>query len=135
MTTPDQFRQIEQLVDIQYRQQQKSFQRLLAEEGRLRAALRQLDEHLKESRESGDVSQRAIGADVVWQAWVGRKKQELNMQLAQVLAIKEHHIAQVRRAYGKVLAAQELHRQSKTIQKQKTAQTLLDRAVNSSLFS
>ncbi len=135
MTTPDQFRQVEQLVEIQYRQEQKSFQRLLAEEGRLRSALRQLDEHLKESRESGDASQRAIGADVVWQAWVGRKKQELNVRLAQVLSIKEHHIAQVRRAYGKVLAAQDLHLQAKTTQKKKMAQTLMDRAVNSSLFS
>ncbi len=135
MTTLDQFRQVEQLVEFQYRQQQKSFQRLLAEEGRLRAALRQLDKHLKESRETTEVSQRAIGADIVWQSWVGRKKRELNMELAQVLAIKEHHIGQVRRAYGKVLAAQELHLKAKTKHKQKTARTLMDRAVNSSLFS
>ena len=133
MKTLDQYRQMAQVVEVQYRQQQKSFQRLVAEEGRLRGALRQLDEHVRKSRTS-DESLRAIGADVVWQGWAGRKKQELNMQLAQVLAIKEHHIAQVRRAYGKVLAVQELCTQERAARKQRTAQTLLDRAVTSSLY-
>lgn len=134
MKTLDQYRQMAQVVEVQYRQQQKSFQRLVAEEGRLRGALRQLDEHVRKSRTSDDASLRAIGADVVWQGWAGRKKQELNMQLAQVLAIKEHHIAQVRRAYGKVLAVQELCTQERAARKQRTAQTLLDRAVTSSLY-
>ncbi len=135
MSTLSDLAMMRKLVDVKYRQQQESFSRLLAQENRLRASLQQLDEQMAASQSSNDTPQKAIGADVLWQAWVGRKKRELNMQLAQVLAVKERHVAQVRRAYGKVLAAQHLHRQATTTRKRKTAQTLMDRAVNLSLFS
>lgn len=126
--------QIQRLSDIKYRQQQESFARLMMQENRLRSALKKLDTQLAESRASGDTPQRAIGADVLWQAWIGRKKRELNMQLAQVLAIKERHIAQVRKAYGKVLVSQSLLEDARAEQKQKIAQAQLDRAISSMLF-
>lgn len=116
------------LVDIKYRQEQESFERLKAEEDRLRAGLRKLDVQMLESRSSGDAQQRAIGADVQWQAWIGRKKRELNMRLAQVLAIKERHIAQVRKAYGKVLVSTELLDQLQADTRKQKAQSDLDRA-------
>lgn len=118
------------LVDIKYRQEQESFERLKAEEDRLRAGLRKLDIQMLESRSSGDAQQRAIGADVQWQAWIGRKKRELNMRLAQVLAIKERHIAQVRKAYGKVLVSTELLDQLQADTRMQKAQSDLDRASN-----
>lgn len=116
------------LVDIKYRQEQESFERLKAEEDRLRAGLRKLDIQMLESRSSGDAQQRAIGADVQWQAWIGRKKRELNMRLAQVLAIKERHIVQVRKAYGKVLVSTELLDQLQADTRKQKAQSDLDRA-------
>tara|TARA_R110002110_G_scaffold11334_1_gene54680 strand:- start:829 stop:1185 length:357 start_codon:yes stop_codon:yes gene_type:complete len=99
---------IQKLVEVKYRKEQDSFLRLIMQENRLRASLRQLDLHLEQSRECQDVELKAIGADVVWQAWGGRKKRELNMQLAQVLAVKERHISQVRKSYGKVLVSDAL---------------------------
>lgn len=125
---------MQQLVDLKYRQQQESFARLVAQETRLRASLLQLNEQLNQSRNSDDNSQRAIGADVLWQAWVSRKKRELNMQLSQVLSIKERHIAQVREAYGKVLVTNTLLEVLSKEEKQKTAQSQLDRAITSMLF-
>jgi len=122
------------LVGVKYRQQQESFSRLMAQENKLRASLRKLDAHLAESRSSTDAPQKAIGADVIWQTWVGRKKREINIQLAQVLAVKERHIAQVRQAYGKVLVTDALHEQMSTEVKQKKAQSQLDRAISSMLF-
>lgn len=122
------------LVEIKYRQQQESFSRLMMHENRLRASLSQLDQQLAESLSNGDTEQQAIGADVLWQAWVGRKKRELNMQLAQVLAMKERHIAQVRHAYGKVLVTDSLFEQVNAETKKKKAQFQLDRAISSMLL-
>jgi hypothetical protein len=134
MSTLSDLAMMQKLVDVKYRQQQESFARLLAQESKLRGSLRQLDEHLATSRRNNDTSQKAIGADVLWQAWVGRKKRELNMQLAHVLAVKERHIAQVRSAYGKVLVTDDLHAQAVKELQQKKAQSQLDRAITSMLF-
>lgn len=134
MTTLKELSRMKALVQMKYQQQQESFTRLLAQESRLRGSLRQLDENLIASRTSDDTSQKALGADVLWQAWVGRKKRELNMQLAQTLAVKERHIAQVRHAYGKVIVTDALFKQVKTDTSQKKAQSQLDRAINSMLF-
>ncbi len=125
---------IQKLVDVKYRQQQESFGRLMAQENRLRRSLLQLDEHLAASRSSEDVQQKAIGADVLWQAWIGRNKRKLNMQLAQILAVKERHIAQVRTAYGKVLVTDALYEKVNKGHAQKKAQSELDRAITSMLF-
>lgn len=124
---------MKKLVEVKYRQQQESFSRLIAQENGLRASLRQLDDQMLESRNNLDAPQRAIGADVLWQAWIGRKKRELNMQLAQVLAVKERHIAQVRAAYGKVMVTNALFDEVSKDSKKKMAQTQLDRAISSLL--
>lgn len=134
MSTLEDLAQMQKLVDMKYRQQQESFARLLMQESRLRNSLKQLDDHLAESRSSTDTPQKAIGADVVWQAWIGRKKRELNMQLAQVLAVKDRHIAQVRKAYGKVLVTDQLYAQTHMDAKQNKARSQLDRALSSLIF-
>ncbi len=134
MNTLTDLAMMQKLVEVKYRKQQESFARLMAQESRLRASLRQLDMQMAESRSSADHQQKAIGADVAWQAWVGRKKRELNMQLAQVLAVKERHIAQVRTAYGKVLVTDALFEVVSTQAKQKKARSQLDRAITAMLF-
>lgn len=134
MSTQTDFALMQQLVDMKYRQQQESFSRLIVQENSLRASLAKLDAHLAESKNNTDATQKAIGADVVWHAWIGRNKRALNMQLAQVLAIKGRHIEQVKNAYGKVLVTQELHTQVRKADAQKLSQSQLDRAISSMLF-
>lgn len=128
--------QMEAITEARYQQQQQGFQRVLAEENRLRSELMRLDEHLRETRITShdDTRIRAIGADVIWQAWAGRRKTELNMKLARVLAMKEHHLAQVRRAYGKLLVSRELIAQERDLLKRQKARTELDRAIDQSLL-
>lgn len=134
MSKLDDLAMLQTLVEVKYRQQQESFARLMQQENRLRQALRQLDIHMAESRSSEDTPQKAIGADVLWQSWIGRKKRELNMQLAQVLAVKERHVAQVRKAYGKVLVTETLYSGARKDAQQKKAQSQLDRAITSMMF-
>jgi hypothetical protein len=124
---------MQKLVEIKYQQQQQSFARLMTQENRLRLSLKQLDQQLADSRSNNDTKQQAIGADILWQAWIGRKKRELNLKLAQILAVKERHVAQVREAYGKVLVTKELFGKESAVVKQEMAQSELDRAISSTL--
>ena len=134
MNKIDQMRQIEAVTDARYQQQQQSFQRLVSEENRLRSELMKLDAHLKEARSAQvEFEMTALGADIIWQAWVGKRKAELNMKLAQVLSIKEHHLKQVRTAYGKLLVARELLSDAMKSQGEKRAQSALLRAIEMSL--
>ena len=134
MSNLNDFAMMQQLVNVKYRQQQESFARLMTQEARLRASLKQLDQQLSDSRSAPNTEQRAIGADVLWQGWIGRKKHALNMQLSQILAVKERHIAQVRKAYGKVMIIETLYSELRTEAKQKKAQSQLDRAISSIIF-
>lgn len=134
MSTQTDLAMMQKLVDMKYRQQQESFGRLIAQENQLRTSLARLDEHLARSQRDTDSEHRAIGADIIWEAWVGRNKRALNLQLAQVLAVKERHIAQVKEAYGKVLVTKDLHEQVRAADKNKMAQAQLDRTISSMLF-
>ncbi|MGJ8617925.1 MAG: hypothetical protein ACSHWS_13880 [Sulfitobacter sp.] len=98
------------ITQAKYDQQQQSFQKLVAEENRLRRELARLDTAVKRSQSEpeGETEMRAIGADIIWQGWVAQSRTQLNLKLAQVLALKLHNLVQVKQAYGKVLVIQEL---------------------------
>lgn len=100
--------QISKIVEAKYQQRQQAFQKLMQQENKLRSDLARLDDQERAAEQTGDQQMRSIGADVIWKAWIGRSKTQLNLELAQVLAQKEHHIHQVRMAYGKVITTNEL---------------------------
>ncbi|MGB3245613.1 MAG: hypothetical protein WBB25_13845 [Sulfitobacter sp.] len=108
-----------QITRARYQHRQQSFAKVIAEESRLRNELTRLDEMNRstETPQTAQTEMRAIGADVIWLAWLGRAKSALNSQLARVLAVKENHLSEVRRAYGKVLVVEEL--QSKLMAEQR----------------
>ena len=128
----DQLLQVESLLEVRYQKQQQSFQRLVAHETRLRTDIEQLKENAIEMRASlsEDAKMRSVGADIAWQAWLGRKKAALNGELAQVLAIKEHHLKQVRTAYGKLIVARELAGNLRGDIKKRKARDELSRAID-----
>lgn len=106
-------KQMQELVDITealYLKEQAAVQDILSEEEALRSKLAEIDQQISKARD--DISRidpmQTIGADVVWQAWVGRAKTQLNTQLAQVLARKSLVMGKVRRAFGKTLIASQL---------------------------
>lgn len=107
-----QLKQMQVLVTARYDLAQQAFRTIVAEENKLRSELARLKEMEQSMRVEAyeNLSMRSIGADIIWQSWVGRTKRQLNMSLSSVLAKKAPHMAAVRRAYGKVLALDELLR-------------------------
>ncbi len=123
------------IMQARYQSEQQAFQKLVAEENRLRSDLRQIDAQARESDHGSNAGMRAIGADVIWKAWVGKTKRALNIQLAQVLAQKEHHIQKVKKSYGKVLVTQELQSDFIAQNAKDKTRNALSRAIEQSLYS
>lgn len=107
MTLLTDLRRMQQVVQAQYDQKQQYFQKLTSREAHLRSELARLS---AQARETGgdDLALQSIGADILWRGWVGRAKKQLNIELAQTLALKRHHQAEVKHAYGKVMVVKEL---------------------------
>lgn len=136
MTTLRELRELATITQTHYEQRQQAFARLVAEENRLRAEIKRLDDmrHDAEVADGDTVKLRAIGADVIWQGWLGRTKTELNIRLAQVLAVKEHHLNEVRQAYGKVLVVAEMSNNLKTATRKDRAADALTQAIDLSMW-
>jgi hypothetical protein len=136
MTQNDQLADLHAITKARYQQQQQRFQELVGEEMRLRGDIARLDQMQRQAIERADQAgeMRAIGADLLWQGWVGRAKTEINLKLARVLALKLHHIEQVRKAFGKVLVIEELMDKAHSDANRKTAQDMLSRAVSHAVF-
>ena len=124
---------LHQLADAKYKARQQLFQGLLQRENALRAELHRLDEQARDSQTHNNPEMRSIGADIIWKAWLGKAKSSLNMKLALVLAEKDQHIRQVRKAYGKVLAADELVRTVSSKNKKTKQNEALARAIDITL--
>lgn len=124
------------VTEARYEQRRQSFARLVAEENRIRGELAHIDEMDLASRDDspGAIPMRAIGADVIWQGWMGRARASLNMELARVLAVKETHLLEVRRAYGKVLVVRELRADLIQRRQKETAASALAAAIDQSLM-
>lgn len=73
---------------------------------------------------------RAVGADVIWQGWLGRAQTALNMKLARVLATKEDEQVKVRRAFGKLTALRQLHDQQKAEARKKRLVDQLQKGID-----
>ena len=136
MSTLDDLGALHLVTQAAYAQKQQTFQKLVAEENRLRGELSRLDALLRESRRSDRDARemRAIGADLLWQGWIGRSKHQLNLQLARVLAVKEHHLAEVRQAFGKKSVVERLLTEAKMDRAAASARASLNRAIDQSLF-
>lgn len=134
MTDTARLVQLVTLCDAAYRRQQQSIQKILNEEARLRHQLAQLDQHAQRPAQDIDIAHRALGADILWQGWLGRKKRDLNQQLARLMVIKEKQLSQVRAAYGKFLVASELRDDALQVQRSKKRDSELDHAIESALF-
>lgn len=102
--------QLQKLSDLKYQQSQQQLAAILQRETTLRAELTKLRGFVTETRcmPPEHAQMRAVGADVIWMRWVTTTQARLNIELAQVLAHKEGHMARHRRAFGKAQAAQSL---------------------------
>ncbi|SFS87554.1 hypothetical protein SAMN04488040_2207 [Sulfitobacter marinus] len=125
---------IERIFEVQYEKKQKEFRELTLQEARLRTEIAELNSRYLESCEIGNArfEMRSIGADVAWNAWVGRKKTELNVELAQVLAVKDQNLRLVREAFGKLSVARELSRKMRLKHKNMLREKALIQAIENS---
>ncbi|MDT8325884.1 MAG: hypothetical protein RQ750_00665 [Roseovarius sp.] len=96
------------LTEALYQAETAKMKDLLSQEARLRQDLAQLEEYRRSNRDLPETDLqgvRQIGADLLWQGWVGRNKAELQSDLARVLGRKGQMIGHLRRAFGKHQAA------------------------------
>lgn len=137
MTNARDLMQMRTVCDARYAQMQQKFADVLAREGKLRAELARLSDMALQGTSQNDqaANMRAIGADVIWQGWLGRTKAELNMELAQVLATKEKHIHDVRQAYGKVMVVRKMQDDLKADSRKQAAKTALSLAIELSTLT
>jgi hypothetical protein len=101
------FETLGDVTDARYRAEALRMQRLVQQENRLREALERLDAQQAANRTLPDTELdglRQIGGDMIWQAWTGRRKAELQSELAHLLGRKEQMITNLRRAFGKAQA-------------------------------
>lgn len=108
---PDRSQDILRLTEALYRAEVAALQALNVEETRLRGQLRELDELRRAAQgraEEPRLGYRGIGADMLWQGWIGRAKAELHASLARVLGRKGQAEQRLRRSFGKYEAARRL---------------------------
>lgn len=104
-------RDLAELTNAIYQAELQKMAALNAKETTLRRKIDDLETLRRENRSlaSGQLNVvRQIGADVLWQGWVSRTREGLNVELAQILAQKEHLKSALQRAFGKQLAAKDL---------------------------
>ncbi|MEL7280844.1 MAG: hypothetical protein AAFY35_16890 [Pseudomonadota bacterium] len=84
-------------------------QTIRAEEAKIRAQLAALDAHHRAGMAlpvDEKLSQQRLGADMLWQVWVGRRRRELQIQLARCLAQKGAARRALQKSFGKRSALQ-----------------------------
>lgn len=110
MTSNESLSVLHEIANAYYERQRSDFDLILAQEARLREDLARLDASVPQcdDEESGYARMQMIGADVLWQGWLGRAKTRINMELAQTLARKAQATKRVKDAFGKILALDEM---------------------------
>ncbi|WP_299847476.1 hypothetical protein [uncultured Roseovarius sp.] len=117
----DPLKDLSNLTDALYQAELGKMRAVNAREASLRHDLAEL-ENLRRNNMTLPQTElhtvRQIGADVLWEGWVSRTRADLNTQLAQVLAQKARMTAELRRAFGKQIAAGELLKEATDTKKQ-----------------
>lgn len=135
MTNELQLKQIAELTAADYRLKEQSFQKIVAEENAIRADLAKLDARLRASRgDNQDIKMKSLGADILWQSWVGQRKTELNMKLARVLAVKEQHVGAFRKAFGRKQVSHQMLDEAHQKKQRARAKLSLDQAIELAVF-
>lgn len=107
-----------------------------AQEQTLRAQLAALDTSQTAQREvpvADTLSMRRIGGDMLWHVWVGRRRRDLQLQLARCLAQKGIARHALRQSFGKRHALEKMqtdlrHKAQKAVQL-RTSETMVGMSV------
>lgn len=118
---------LKQVTEAAYQVEQAKLRDILTREAELRRDLAALAKKLQTASclpPEQLAAPRAIGADLLWQGWIQRNRQDLNVQLAQVLVAKAEKMSALTRAFGRAEAVETLLNNQKTARRKDA----LDRA-------
>lgn len=110
------------LTEAAFLSAQSRLTRLSRRESDLRGQLRRLQQERNAlARAERDIDDAALagGADVRWFQWISVRQSRLNMELAQVLALKAHQLAVVRRVHGRQQALDKLSQSLRAEERQR----------------
>ena len=111
--TPFELEQLSQLSQAQQDADAAKLRSIQIEERRIRAQLAALDTTHATARDLPTLDTlplRRLGGDLLWQRWVGRRRRELQMQLARCLARKGTARQNLQKSFGKSSALHSLRR-------------------------
>lgn len=130
-----QLKALRKITSVKYEAEQAALQTLLTQEANLRSELARLKELMQNTRADAMApnEMRAIGADVLWQGWIGRSMATLNIRLAAILAQKEMRMNALRQAFGKARVVEEMITNSKKAQRQSNDRSLMDNVLDQHL--
>lgn len=98
------FKVLKNLTEALYQADVAALRAISNEEAATRAELAVLDEQERAAflpAAEDALALRSIGADLNWRGWVSRKRETLNLQLANILARKARAMQVLRISYGK----------------------------------
>lgn len=107
---------ITHLTDALFQAQLAKLQDVLEQENALRRGIDDLEERHKAVGRldaPGMGEMRQIGADIIWQGWVDRKRRDLQAELARCLVRKNRLMRSVQKAFGRNAAAEKMQAEAK----------------------
>ncbi len=99
------------ITDVLYQIDLARFQAISAEESALLRAIEELNEEEQRAEAisvDGAVALQLFGGDLLWKAWVGRKRQVFNQNLTDLKIRKEVALQALQKSFGKKTVSQEL---------------------------
>lgn len=103
------------------------------EENHLREVAAKLDHNKIEAMQC-DPTLKQLGVDIAQLRWIGERRREVNLRLANVLARKESSLQDYRMAFGRTQSLQNLAAQNKTAEVRKKASQEIEKSLAHALF-
>ncbi|WP_425046900.1 hypothetical protein [Primorskyibacter sp. S87] len=123
-------KQLAQVTHALYLQEKNTTKPVLAKAAKIRGHLSHLDQLEKNAApQLGDIRMRAVGADMVWRAWEGKTRRQLNVEMAQAHAHTLIAMTSLRAAFGRDQAIQMTLKAHSSKQKQRIAKAALQNLV------
>ncbi len=124
MQDSKQIAQLSKITNAVFQADLARLQAIATEEARLRAAQAELQAVVTESaalEPLDTLTLKQLGGDLLWKAWTGRKREDLNLKLAAVMARKLHAQDTLRRSFGKAEVARTLEKDSEKARRESRA--------------
>lgn len=101
--------QLSALCDLDFTVKSEHWCTVIAQEQRIRAQLETLNKNASPHHQNfADLGHQISGTEMVWRTWTEKQRDQLHLQLAQVLAQKAEEAQKMRLAFGRREVAKSL---------------------------